>query len=255
MVKMDYCAHMKSLLYYIILLLFTLSYFVLFSLIFVVTVPFDRERQILHHASRFWSKMIFRINFAWTMKIEGIDKIDPGKAYVVVVNHQSMLDIPLMYVLPFNFKWVSKREVYKWPIFGAVLWMHGDIAIERGAAASAQKMMHDCGTHIARGTSVIIFPEGTRSRDGRVHRFKEGAFMTAKKLGAPILPCVSEGTGAVMQGWRMKMPHTFTVRVLEPIPADEVAQYSVKEMTARVQAQIASEHAKLRPDLYGEAVG
>ena len=244
---------MRSVLYYFVLLIFTLVYFLLFAVLFALTVPFDRERSCIHHASRLWGKAIFRMNPWWRMRVEGLDKIEKEKAYVVVVNHQSMLDIPLMYVLPFNFKWVSKREVYRWPIFGAVLWMHGDIAIERGTASAAKKMIHDCGEHIGRGTSVIIFPEGTRSRDGRVHRFKEGAFLAAKTLGAPILPCVSEGTGSVMSGWKFRMPHAFTVRVLDPIPAEEVARTPLKEMTARVQATIAAAHAQLRPDLYDES--
>ena len=242
---------MKSVLYYAVTVLFTIVYCIPFMLIFLLTVPFDRQRAVLHHASRFWAKAIYAWPL-WKVKVEGRENIARGVPYVVTVNHQAMLDIPLMYVLPFNFKWVSKREVYKIPIFGMVLWMHGDIAIERGAASSTKKMVHEADDYLKAGTSVIIFPEGTRTRDGRVHRFKEGAFLVARSAGVGILPCVIEGTGSLSDGWRLKMPHTFTVRILPPVSAEEVARTEIKTLAAEVNRRIEREHALLRPDLYEE---
>mgnify|MGYP003204137551 CR=1 FL=1 len=120
---------MASVFYYLFFLLFTILCFIPFALLYVLTVKFDREA--------------------------GREKIDRGKAYVIVTNHQSMLDVPLMYVLPLNFKWVSKREVMRIPIFGWVLQMHGDIAIERGSSRSARHMMEEADDYLSRGTSVI----------------------------------------------------------------------------------------------------
>ena len=241
---------MKSVLYYVVTILFTLAYCVVFMLIFALTVPFDRQRAVLHRASRCWAKAIYAWPL-WRVKVEGREHIEKGVPYVVTVNHQAMLDIPLMYVLPFNFKWVSKREVYRIPIFGMVLWMHGDIAIERGAASSTKKMVHEADEYLRAGTSVIIFPEGTRTKDGRVHRFKEGAFLIAKSAGVGILPCVIEGTGSLLDGWRLRMPHSFTVRILPPVSAGEVASAEIKELAAEVNRRTTEAHEALRPDLYG----
>lgn len=244
---------MRSILYYLCLLLFTLVYFVPFSLLYFLTVLFDRERVLLHYASRFWSWGIYRICPWWHVRVEGKEKVGKIRTYVIVTNHQSMLDIPLMYVLPLTFKWVSKREVMRMPIFGWVLQMHGDIAIERGSSLSARQMMRQAKEILDRGkTSVIIFPEGTRSKDGRIGRFREGAFAMAKHAGVGILPVVHEGNGAVLQGWRLKMPHRFRVEVLDPIPAEEVASLSEREMAQRVHDRMLDRHRSMRPDLYEE---
>lgn len=103
---------------------------------------------------------------------------------MIVTNHQSMLDVPLMYVLPLNFKWVSKREVMRIPIFGWVLQMHGDIAIERGSSRSARHMMEEADDYLSRGTSVTLFPEGTRTKTGRMGRFQGGSFPDGEKCGS-----------------------------------------------------------------------
>ena len=115
----------RSILYYILLVVFTLLCFIPFAVLFLLTVLFDRERVVLHWASRMWSYGIFRLCPWWRIRIEGAEKIDRSRPWVIVTNHQSMLDIPLMYVLPTTFKWVSKKEVQKMPVFGWVLWMHG----------------------------------------------------------------------------------------------------------------------------------
>ena len=242
---------MKSIGYYLVFVLFTLICFVPFSLLFLLTVLFDRERVVLHYASRFWSWGIYRICPWWHVQVEGTEKVGDVRNYVIVTNHQSMLDVPLMYVLPLTFKWVSKREVMRMPIFGWVLQMHGDIAIERGSSGSARQLMRRAKEILDRGkTSVIIFPEGTRTKDGRVGRFKEGAFAVAKYAGVGILPVVHEGNGSVVDGWKVRIPHRFRVKVLDPIPAEDVAVRSERELAQSVHDRIVAEHRAMRPDLY-----
>lgn len=244
---------MRTILYYLCFVLFTLCCFVPLSLLFFLTVLFDKERVVLHYASRFWSWGIYRLCPWWHLKISGTENIGDTRNYVIVTNHQAMLDIPLMYVLPLTFKWVSKREVMRLPIFGWVLQMHGDIAIERGSSGSARQMMRQAKEILSRGkTSVIVFPEGTRSKDGRLGRFKEGAFAMAKHAGAAILPVVHDGNGSVLDGWKLRMPHAFRVQVLAPIPASEVAQLSERELAQRVHGAMLASYEALRPDLYQE---
>lgn len=237
---------MISIIYYIVFLLFTVLFFIPFTVLFFLTVLFDKERVLVHHASRLWAKGIYRSNIFWSVRTEGKERVDRTQPYLIVTNHQAMLDIPLMYVIPLNFKWVSKKEVQRIPIFGWVLWMHGDIAIERGASRSAREMIKKADERLKNGTSVIMFPEGTRSKDGEIGRFKEGAFLAARHSGVGILPVVHEGNGSVLKGWQMRTPHKFRVRILDPISAEEVANTPVKELTARVEELMRREHQALR---------
>ena len=236
-----------SILYYLVLLSWSLAYFVFMLLLFALTVAFDRERKALHAASRFWARSIFFLNPLWRLRVEGREHINPKGAYVVTVNHQSMVDIPLMYVLPkINFKWVAKSGVYKWPLFGVVLWLHGDITVDdRGSVRKTLGFMSKGLEHLHRGTSVIIFPEGSRSRDGEVHNFKEGAFLLAREAGVPILPCVIDGAKTFIKGWRVRC-NTFTVRSTPPVPAGKVAETPVREVLAEVRERTVSELAAIR---------
>ncbi len=226
-----------SVCYYIVLLIWSLAYFVFMLVLYAVTVAFDRERVVLHAASRFWARSFFRLNPLWRLRIEGREHIDPKAAYVITVNHQSMLDIPLMYALPrLNFKWVSKKEVYKWPLFGVVLWLHGDITVDtKGSVRKTKAFMEQGCEHLRRGTSVIIFPEGTRSRDGEIHNFKEGALLLAREAGTPVLPCVIDGGKTFAQGWQVRR-NTFTIRILPPVPARAVQETETRALMAGVRA-------------------
>lgn len=249
------CRVMASVFYYFLFLLFTVVSFIPFTLLFLLTVRFDRERVALHRASRLWSLGIYRLCPFWKIEVNGREKIDRSKPYVIVTNHQSMLDVPLMYVLPLNFKWVSKREVMKFPIFGWVLRMHGDIAIERGSSSSARHMMTMADDYLRRGTSVILFPEGTRTKTGRMGRFKEGGFLMAKSAGVGILPVVHDGNYEVLNGWRLRMPHRFRVQVLDPIAPERVMATDVKQLTREVEQMMGDLHRQMAPEYYAEEAG
>lgn len=239
-------AVLYSIFFYVIFLAFTLVYFLLLCVVFVVTLPFDRRRIVMHRMSAVWARVFFALTPGGKVFVEGLENIDRSQSYVVVVNHSSMLDIPLMYVLPLAFKWVSKREVYKWPVFGWVLWMHDDITIERGSAGSVKKMVHDGTKWLKEGMSVIVFPEGTRSKDGGVHRFREGAFMLARTAGAAILPCASSGTDTAFNGWKLNLKSRFRLKVLPPISAEDVQNADIKEIAAGLEKQIAEERKELQ---------
>lgn len=241
-------ARMLSILFYILFLAFTLVYFVVFSVVFALTVAFDRRRSVVHWLSRVWTKCYFGIIPSWRVKTSGLENIDRTKSYVVIVNHRSMLDILLMYAVPLNFRWVSKKEVYRWPIFGWVLWMHGDIAIERGTGGAVRKMAREGKMWLDRGVSVMVFPEGSRSKIARVGRFHEGAFMMAKAAGVGVLPCVAEGTGTAIKGWKLNFRNKFAVRVLPPVEADEVARTDTKELTQKMQQLVSVQYDKLKAE-------
>lgn len=244
---------MKTVYYVTVFLLFTLIVFLGYLVVWCLAAPFDRNRVVSHHYSRFWSKGIYKLCPWWKVKVEGLENLKPGTPYIVLSNHQGLLDIPLLYVLPFNFKWVSKKEVYSMPVFGWVLRMHGDIAIERGGAASAKRMMNQCTEQLRRGVSIVMFPEGTRTKTGRVQPFMPGAFLLAKKAKVELLPVVIDGVYDAL-GTKGKLsvttPHTFQVRILPPMPVEEVMTLKFNEISDKLHLVISEEHKKMAPWRY-----
>lgn len=232
--------------------MFTIVMFVIFTVVWALTVLFDRNRVVCHHLSRFWSKTIYWLCPWWKVQVTGMENVIYGRSYVVVSNHQAMLDIPLLYALPFNFKWVSKKEVYKIPIFGWVLWMHGDVAIERGGSASTKAMLKKCEDYLKDGVSIIMFPEGTRTKTGCVNGFKEGAMILAQQSGADILPVVIDGTFDAFGKGGITTPHTFQVRILAPISANEISQTPVKELRDTLNTLMCDTHKTIAPRHYND---
>jgi 1-acyl-sn-glycerol-3-phosphate acyltransferase len=113
-------------------------------------------------------------------------------------------------------------------------------------------MMSESLKWLKRGASIAIFPEGTRTKDGQVHRFKEGAFLLAKQTKTAILPVVLDGSFDVLPkgGWLLKMKHTFNLKVLPEISVDEIESTSIKDMMLKVQNLITYEHKKIAPKFY-----
>ena len=228
----------------VILTLFTALSFVAL----IVCYPFDKRRRVVHELSRWLCFSWWYVPFTWRRRIEGLENVDKKKPYVIVINHNSMVDIISLYFVRLNFRWVSKKEVFRIPFIGPMLWMHGDIAIQRGRATeSMKKVIEDGKLWISRGASIAIFPEGTRSKDGEIHRVKQGAFMLAKEAGVAILPVVMQGTGTTikpnkMYNWRNHLK----VSVLEPISAEEVAATGASELAAKVQGLMTEELERVR---------
>lgn len=236
-----------SLLTYILLVPWVVLFVIVHTLIWLYSLLFDREGRAMQWACRFWSSSLFVAVPGWKLKVEGVENLDPKKPCVVVINHRSMLDIPVMFNIRYLFKWVSKREVYKIPVFGWVLWERGDIAINRGNAASTKEMMEKGKAFLANGISVNMFPEGTRSKDGEIHRYKDGAFYLAHDAGVQILPCVMDGTDRLFDGWKIARC-TVKLRLLPPIPATEVVASEPKELSKRVQAMATEALAEMRAE-------
>lgn len=210
---------MLSLVFYIYTVVICTVMLIVSAVALALTFPFDRQRRIVHELSRLLVNMFYIVPPHWKRSVEGLENIDRNKSYVIVLNHTSMTDIMALYFVPLQFRWVSKREVFRIPFFGQFLVLHGDIAIERGNGAEAMRKVIAKGREwLGRGVSVSIFPEGTRSKTGEIGRFKAGAFALAKEAGVEVLPVVMNGSATMVRSNRMfNWRNTISIKILPPV--------------------------------------
>jgi 1-acyl-sn-glycerol-3-phosphate acyltransferase len=198
------------------------------SLLIVVWLPLLAVNRVFdsdpaHYRTGYWFRRLgwamTRVNPAWKVVISGYRVLDPRRPYVVVSNHQSFADIPVISCLPWEMKWVGKSELFRIPIVGWMMRLAGDLELERGNARSGMKVLLGARDYLRKNCSVIFFPEGTRSRDGSVGEFNEGAFRLAIKEQVPVLPLVVEGTRDALprDSWRFGPVSLIRVGVLPPI--------------------------------------
>jgi len=212
-------------------------------LIWAVTVPFDRRLVVLHRFTCFWASLYTWLNPAWPVQVIGREKIRPDVAYVMVANHQSLLDILVLFRLFRHFKWVSKIENFRIPFIGWNMSLNRYIKLRRGDRQSIASMMRACERTLAAGNSIMMFPEGTRSMDGRLRPFKPGAFLLAQRMGVPLLPIVLEGTGNALpkRGFVLQGRHEIRIRVLDEISHDRFATAELDQFVESVRARFAQE--------------
>ncbi|MDQ1246628.1 MAG: 1-acyl-sn-glycerol-3-phosphate acyltransferase [Actinomycetota bacterium] len=214
-------------------------------LIWAVTAPFDRRRVALHRFTCFWASLYTWCNPGWPVSITGRDNIEAGQTYMLVANHESLVDILVLFRLFKDYKWVSKIENFKVPVIGWNMRMNRYIPLRRGDRESVIEMMAACRERIGEGSSIMMFPEGTRSTTGQMRPFKTGAFELAREAGIPVVPIVLRGTRNALpkRGFVLQGRHAITVTVLPPVPAGEVSALTAEELTTHVQALIADELA------------
>src|SRR6184192_1875571 len=230
-------ARAGSLLFWSFITVSSLLLFPVAVIIWATTALVDRRRVVLHRFTCLWASLYTWVNPTWRVRIEGREKIRPGAAYVMVANHQSLLDILVLFRLFVHFKWVSKIENFRVPFIGWNMSLNRYIKLRRGSRDSIARALHACERALAQGNSIMMFPEGTRSPDGRLRAFKPGAFTLAQRTGAPILPIVIEGTASALpkRGFVLQGRHAIRVRVLDEIPHASFAREPVEAVTEAVR--------------------
>ncbi len=239
---------MLSAIYYIFLTLLCTLFLLLSAVALVICLPFDPGRRVVHELSRILVRIFYAIPPFWRQKVVGLEHVDRSKSYVIVINHNAMVDIPSLYYLPLNFRWVSKREVFRIPFFGQFLSLHGDICIDRAHAKEAMEQLLSKGRMwFGRGASVAIFPEGTRSKTGEIGRFKAGAFALAKSSEVEILPVVMEGTRTLVKDNRLfNWGNRIDIRILEPVLVEDVRRMDVQELMESVRDRMCVAQREIR---------
>lgn len=237
---------MFTVVYSVLILVLVTIFLVATLLVYPFTVPFDGTRRAVHELSRGIARACF-LAPGWHTRVEGLENVDRDKVYVIVLNHCSMVDILMLYRVPLNFRWVSKREIIKMPFIGQFLLLHGDILIPRDKPRKAVTMVMNDGRMWLqrRRVNVAIFPEGTRSATGEIGKFKPSAFTLAHEAGVGILPVVLSGSRVIGKGGRLPWRHDFGVRVLPPVSAEEVARRDPKEIMEETRDRMIAAYQKM----------
>lgn len=186
---------------------------------FVVTFPFDPNGRAQHLYSCFWAQLYFYVNPFWKLRIEGREHLPWHGPAILVSNHQSLVDILVLFGLYRPFKWVSKASVFKVPLVGWNMHLNRYVSLVRGDKESIARMYDACERWLSRGVPVLLFPEGTRSPDGEVKAFKDGAFKLAVQRRCPVIPIALTGTAAALpkHGLVIRGFASCQVRVLPPV--------------------------------------
>lgn len=211
-------------------------------LVWLVTAPFDKGRYAAGYLFRKLTVVHQRLTPMWRFRTSGELPSDKRRPYVVVANHESFVDMLLISHLPIEMKWLSKETFFKIPLVGWMMRMAGDVKVVRGDRTSGAAALRACHDRLKKRVSVMIFPEGTRSADGSLGPFKDGAFRLAIESGAPILPLVVHGTRSALRkhDWRFGDTRA-EVRVLQPIPTEGLTEADIPELRERVRDMIAHE--------------
>jgi 1-acyl-sn-glycerol-3-phosphate acyltransferase len=244
----------KSTIVWITALCFMGVLFPLTLIIWLIVLPFDRERFVMHWLLVYQSNIISALIPIWKIKIEGREKALKDTTYVIIANHQSILDILLINCLRYRFKWISKIENTSVPVLGWYLRMAGYITVDRGNEESKVEMLEKSYQCLKRGISIMIFPEGTRSADRQIGFYKRGAFQLAIQAGVPILPVLIDGTTDILpkHGLKFGSGYRVTIKVLDPVKPSEFGTDDPDVLAGEVNLMMKSELGLLREGAYSE---
>jgi 1-acyl-sn-glycerol-3-phosphate acyltransferase len=200
----------------------------------VISSLFDGKGRLQHGCARLWSSIILRVARA-RVRISGLERLDPARAYIFASNHLSMFDIwVFLAYLPFQFRFVAKASLFRVPFLGWHLRRSGNIPIDRHNPRQALRSYEAAGERIRAGISMVVFPEGMRSWGDTVHPFKRGSFILAQRAGVPIVPVTIVGSHRLLaRGSIMIGPGAIEMKIHSPV---EHADYRDLELDALAES-------------------
>ena len=200
---------------------------------------FQKTGYFAHWCARMWSRLILATTGV-RVEVSGLERLEPGRTYVFVANHQSIYDIPILFwSLPYQLRIIAKESLGHVPFLGWHLRRTGHMLVDR-RRPERSKIFEWAARLTSSGLSLIVFPEGTRSRDGRVGRFKGGGFHLAIEAGLPVVPLSVIGSRHVMLKGRLATyPGAVQLVVHDPIDTRGLAGADPREFGERVRRIIA----------------
>jgi 1-acyl-sn-glycerol-3-phosphate acyltransferase len=220
----------------IIIYMWVIASTVVFGLLAILVSFFSKKGDGVHHIAQIWGRSITLVS-GIRVTSTGVDPKFSGNSYIYMSNHQSNFDIPVLYsALPVQFRWLAKAELFRIPIFGNSMRCAGYISIDRSNRKSAFQSLVQATDMIRNGTSVMIFPEGTRSTDGQLLPFKKGGFLLAVDAGVPIIPIKIYNTQKVMPKGRLLVRHhRVMIQIGSPIQTSGYTRKTKDDLIARVR--------------------
>jgi 1-acyl-sn-glycerol-3-phosphate acyltransferase len=214
-------------------------YTIVLGAVSLVSTVFDRSGDFGHRCARAWSWLILKTTGV-RVTVEGLERLDPSRSYVFAANHQSIYDIPIVFTsLPFQLRIIAKESLGKIPFMGWHLLRAGHVLVDRSNPGAG--VLKKMARLVAAGHSLIVFPEGTRSMDGAVGRFKGGSFVIALHSALPVVPITITGSRHVMtKGELTVRPGDVSLVVHEPIETSALPRDSVRDLAERVRTTVAA---------------
>lgn len=202
----------------------TIITFLVSLVLSILLYPFKIRERVVHAQCFWWADALIGLNPYWKLKVRGLENIDRKRTYVIVANHQSMADIMVVYKIRMYFKWVAKKSLLRIPFLGGLLWINNHVMLSRGEFGSIKKVYREAAKRLRNGTSMLFFPEGTRSETDEMNEFQNGAFKLAIKEKKPVLPVYIGGTREAIPkgGWIFKRKVNGKLVVLPPIETENL---------------------------------
>jgi 1-acyl-sn-glycerol-3-phosphate acyltransferase len=233
---------LRSLLFYTVLFFGT----IFFGLAAAFAALLARGGNISHLVGRLWARLMLFVSGV-KVQVSGLENVAPNEAYVYAANHQSQFDIfALLGHLPIQFRWLAKAELFRLPFLGVGMKGAGYIPIDRSNRRAAFQSIDLAAARVREGISIVIFPEGTRSLDGKLKDFKKGGFHLAIKSRRPMVPVSISGTFSILprEGFRVR-PREVRIHVGEPVLTEDVTSkdrdWLISEIRRRIQAHLPDE--------------
>jgi 1-acyl-sn-glycerol-3-phosphate acyltransferase len=223
---------------------FQLSFFALLTIFLsVLTIGCgicETHGKRAYRINQFWTWIILRVG-GIRLRITGLENLDPKRQYVFIANHQSNIDIPvLVQALPeFQLRWLAKKELLRVPFLGWAMWATKHVTVDRSDPQDALLSLARAKERLGAGISLVIYPEGTRSRDGRLQRFKKGGFLLAVQTNTPIVPITVNGSATLLPAgsWRLR-PGAIAITIDKPVSVEGFRPGNLRLLVNQVRATI-----------------
>lgn len=230
------------------LLLWSVGLFL--ALLFFIPVPLvaiiDRSGNGVHIIGRIWTRTLLFLGGV-KVEIEGLNNLIKGKPFLLISNHQEAFDIPVLHAfLPVQFRWISKARVFRYPVIGWTMSLAGYVKMDRSSSRASYGALVEATEKLKKGTSILIFPEGSRSKGEHINKFKRGPFLLAIKAKTPIVPISINGTKNVIKsGWPWIHPEKIKVYIDSPVPTHDLVEKDALVLKEKIYDIVCKNFKKL----------
>ncbi|MEE9542629.1 MAG: lysophospholipid acyltransferase family protein [Thermodesulfobacteriota bacterium] len=218
----------------IMLWLFGLPVTAFLFLVVLISLPFSKHGRAIHSIGAFWCRIILAL-CGIRVKISGLSELPKTGAVIIASNHQGIFDIPVLQgLLPLQFRWVSKKSLFNIPVIGWTMTLAGYISIDRKSATKSFRSIKHAAKRIKAGTSVLIFPEGTRGPERELLPFKRGLFYLGTESGVPLVPISISGTSNIMKDHSIWIkPSSVELKIHKPIDTNGIDEEELMKQTRK----------------------